>query len=387
MTDARSLSATTVVRSRSRTTSWKARAGLVLFSFLVTCLLLEGSARAWIFLRWPAGLTYVLTHHTAQRGRFTSDAEYGYALTPKFRDPTGSFTHNQLGFRGREITVEKPPGVFRIVIMGASTIYGIYVGDDETSASQLERRLNESQGTKKVEVINAGVPGWVSSETLHSLTGRVLRLHPDVILVADGRNEIFPQLFNNYRDDYRHYRRADYDARDSNYQYKNLFRVSYLSMLLMTRGPGYLGFSNRDENPSYAVIDYTNAPTDDDILRNAAQPARLNAFRRNLEQIIRVCRENKVEPVLSTVPLMKEKYVSNNIQANARTMPVIARQAETNNDLIRTVAGEFKVPLIDPALTLSRPDLLVDDCHFNKRGEEAYADLMFKTITPLLDKH
>jgi len=272
--------------------------------------------------------------------------------------------------------------------MGASTVYGIYVRDNETSASQLECRFNELQGSRKVEVINAGVPGWVSSETLRSLTGRVLRLHPDAILVADGRNEIFPQLFNNYRDDYSHYRRAGYDFRDSNYQYKNLFRVSNLLMLLMTRGDGHLGFSNRDENPAYAVIDYTNAPTDDDIFRNAGQPARLNAFRRNLEQIIQLCRESNVKPVLSTIPFVKEKYVSNNIQANTRTLPVIAKQAETNNDLIRTIAGELNVSLIDPALSLNRQDLVVDDCHFNSQGEKAYADLMFKAITPLaLDKH
>lgn len=377
------MSTTTLVKAKPRRASWKAKVWLVVFSFVLTCVLLEGSARVWIFLRWPAGLTYVLTHHTAQRGRFTSDAEYGYALTPQFRDPTGSFTHNQMGFRGRETTVEKSPGVFRIVLMGASTIYGIYVRDDETSAAQLERQFNESHEGKRVEVINAGIPGWVSSETLRSLTGKILRMHPDVILVADGRNEVFPQLFNNYRDDYSHYRRADYNSRDSNYQYKNLFRVSYLLMFLITRGPGHLGFSNRDENPSYAVIDYRNAPTDDDILRNSAQPARLNAFRRNLEQIVQLCRENNVEPVLSTIPFVREKYVSNNIQANERTMPVIAKQAETNNGLIRTIAGELKVPLVDPALSLSRPDLLVDDCHFNGQGEKAYADLMFKAITPL----
>lgn len=382
------MSTNTSAKSKFGRASWKGRVGLVLFSFLLTCLLLEASARVWISLRWPPALTYVLTHHTAQRGRFTSDAANLYALAPEFRDPTGSFTHNQLGFRGREITVEKPPGVFRIVIMGASTIYGIYVGDNETSAFQLERRFNELQGSKKVEVINAGVPGWVSSETLRNLTGRVLRLHPDLILVADGRNEIFPQLFNNYRDDYSHYRRAGYDFRNSNYVYKNLFRVSHLLMLLVTRGDGHLGFSNRDENPPYAVIDYTNAPSDDDVLRNAAQPARLNAFRRNLEQVIQLCRANKVEPVLSTIPFVKEKYVSNNIQADARTMPAIATQAGTNNDMIRTIAGELKVPLVDPALSLNQPNLLVDDCHFNKQGEEAYADLMFKTITPLaLDKH
>lgn len=377
------MSTAVTVKSNPRPASRKVKVGLVLFSVLLTCLLLEGAARVWVFSRWPAGLPYMLTHHTARRGRFTGSAEYGYTLAPDFREPKESFTHNHLGFRGREITVEKPPDVFRIVLMGASTIYGIYVGDEETSASQLERRFNELQGSKKVEVINAGVPGWVSLETLRSLTGRVLSLHPDVIVVADGRNEVFPQLFNNYRDDYSHFRRAGYDFRNSNYQYKRLFRVSYLLMVLMTRGSGHLGFSNREENPSYAVIDYTNAPTDDDILRNAAQPARLNAFRQNLEQVIRLCRENNVQPVLSTIPFFRESYVSNVIQADTRTIPVIAKQADTNNELIRSISLEFKAPLVDPASSLTREDLLVDDCHFNKKGEQAYADLMFKAIAPL----
>ena len=288
----------------------KARVYLVIGSIVFSLLLLEGGTRLWITFRWRPELTYMLTHHTGQRGRFTSNTELGYTLRPNFQANKGSFRHNRLGFRGPETTLEKPPDVFRIVLMGSSTIYGIYVGDDETSAAQLQLRFNALQGSRKVEVINAGVPGWNSSETLHSLPDRVLSLHPDVVLIADGRNEVFPQLFNNYRDDYSHYRRVGYDFRNSNYQYKNLFRASYVLMLLIGNGSGHLGFSYRDENPVYATIDYTNAPTCDDIVRNFADQARTNAFRRNLKQIIGRARENNAEVVLSTVPFLKESYRS-----------------------------------------------------------------------------
>jgi hypothetical protein len=48
-----------------------------------------------------------------------------------FRTPQ-SVTINSLGFRGTERSARKPPGARRVVCVGASTVYGHAVNDDET---------------------------------------------------------------------------------------------------------------------------------------------------------------------------------------------------------------------------------------------------------------
>jgi hypothetical protein len=51
----------------------------------------------------------------------------GYALKPAFQtdpDDAQQSSHNSLGFRGKETTWEKTPGVFRIVTSGGSSVTG-----------------------------------------------------------------------------------------------------------------------------------------------------------------------------------------------------------------------------------------------------------------------
>src|SRR5580765_5598387 len=60
-------------------------------------------------------------------GRTIPHPYLSFDLKPSFRTPPGAeqqCSHNALGFRGKETTLEKPPGVFRIVTMGGSSVYG-----------------------------------------------------------------------------------------------------------------------------------------------------------------------------------------------------------------------------------------------------------------------
>jgi lysophospholipase L1-like esterase len=362
----------------------RAKFWLIFSSIIITLLAVEIGARLWVAWKWQPELTYLLTHHTNERGRFTSNPDFCYVLRPDFRDPSGRFTHNSQGWRGREFAAEKPPGTFRVVLMGASTVYGIFVGDDETSAAQLEKRLSTLLHDRKVEVINAGVPGWTTAETVRNLRLNVLNWNPDVIVVVDGRNDIFPQLFNNYRDDYSHYRLPNEQFRHSNYWHKNLFRISHSFMLVAARGGGRFGFVYKDENPASAAINFGNGPAQEELVRNATEPQRTNAFRHNLEQVVRLGRSRGALVVLSTMPFLAEDYVHHILETDDQTLHLITEQVGRNNEVTRAVAREMKVPLVDPAATIARAELLHDDCHFSPEGEQLFADAILAAFKPAL---
>lgn len=364
---------------------WLQWPGWFLWSSGIALLGLELIARVWVAWYWPAEKVFQLTHHTENRGRFTSHPILGYMLKPNFH--SGRFSHNSYGFRGPSFSIEKPPRTLRIVLMGASTVYGVAVSDEETSAVQLENRLHTLLPGRRVEVLNAGVPGWNSRETLINLRLRVLTLHPNIVVIVDGRNEVFPQLFNNYQEDYSHYRKVGYQFRNSNYTYKLLFRVSHLFMLVATSGRGRLGFSQREENPAYGSIRYENLPTDEELLQNARDYRRTETFRRNLEQEIQLTNEQGGRVILSTIPFYPKGYSSDVLRGNRQTLPVISNWVVGNNEITRMVARKWGVALVDANTTLSRPEFLVDDCHFNPTGEQAFADLILDAIKSILATH
>src|SRR5262249_60431635 len=57
-----------------------------------------------------------------------------------------TYTNNSLGFRGPEIAQQKPPGVYRVAILGASTVYGSLNDDPDTLSLHLEALLREQLG-------------------------------------------------------------------------------------------------------------------------------------------------------------------------------------------------------------------------------------------------
>ncbi len=91
---------------------------------------------------------------------------------------------NKHGLRGREITTEKAPGSFRILMLGDSFTMGKGVEDDQTFSVQLEKLLAESGRTcgRKVEVLNGGVDSYAPVLSFIELQ-ELEYLKPDMVVL------------------------------------------------------------------------------------------------------------------------------------------------------------------------------------------------------------
>lgn len=96
---------------------------------------------------------------------------------------------NSHGHRGREFTLRKAPGTYRIVIAGDSIVFGIAVDDDRTFCARLEQILRAEQHAKRAEVINIGVPSYNSAEVRLAVREFALKYDPDAIFVLVGAND------------------------------------------------------------------------------------------------------------------------------------------------------------------------------------------------------
>ena len=253
---------------------------LVIISVVFTLVVSEIAARIFVGTFWDEKKTKYYTEQTTARGRISSHHYLPYVMTKNYvLKDNGKIKnfHNSLGFRGKEIKLDKGPDTVRVVAVGASTTYGIYVNPDQTYSAVLEKMLSRKFGN--VEVVNAGVPGYLSTDNLINIQMNILRIKPDIVVIYQGRNELFPELFNNFSEDYSHFRKSDYSFYYSNYFQKKLFSFSRLALFLGTVRGTRFGWSQLEENPGYAIIRFENQPTDAEIIRNVRMPGRSNVFR------------------------------------------------------------------------------------------------------------
>lgn len=100
---------------------------------------------------------------------------------------------NANGFRGPNFDVRKPPGVYRIIVLGGSAVFDQNVYDAPNSylntwPHQVQTILNE-RGFEHVEVINAGVPGQTSADSLGRVYTQLWTYAPDMLVVYHGWND------------------------------------------------------------------------------------------------------------------------------------------------------------------------------------------------------
>jgi lysophospholipase L1-like esterase len=93
---------------------------------------------------------------------------------------------NSVGLRN---DAEIDDDAIRILAIGDSFTYGMYVHNHETFPARLEERLRELG--KNVQVLNAGVPGYTISDSLDYLREKGLALEPDLVILGEYTNDVF----------------------------------------------------------------------------------------------------------------------------------------------------------------------------------------------------
>ena len=103
----------------------------------------------------------------------------------------GSITINTLGFRGAEFSEEKPSDMYRIFMVGGSTMFGAGATSDETTIpGYLQQLLNEKDFGFDIEVINSGIQGADSNTELKFIMEKLVTFSPDLIIIYDGWNDL-----------------------------------------------------------------------------------------------------------------------------------------------------------------------------------------------------
>ena len=98
---------------------------------------------------------------------------------------------NSFGFRGSEISMEKPPNTFRIFVVGGSTTFGsASTSDENTMPGYLQKKFDMINLDSNIEIINAGTVGAYSKTESPFVKEVLLDFDPDLIIIFDGWNDL-----------------------------------------------------------------------------------------------------------------------------------------------------------------------------------------------------
>jgi lysophospholipase L1-like esterase len=345
------------------------RLALAAIGVAVACLVLEFGLHFY-FSRYGSKtdqIKYLMTREEIQNlNNILVPLPYvNYVPSPDYPE------HNKLGYRGPDIAIPKPQGVYRIVALGGSTTYSSATTYPDSYPAQLQTILR-AEGYGNVEVINAGFIGYTSWDTLTNFEFRVLELEPDMIILYDGVNDITPREQISV-DCYRGHNillglnadRGFWTVQDAPLSTSVLYRVIAVNL-------GWIAdpsaVNSAFELPK-ADCQLDNLPVDRRVAQNSPE-----YFERNVRNLILIAQGNHVQPVLSTWT-----YYAN------QPRPDYWREAvDENNGIIKSLAQEMRVPLydLDANMPVKAEYWSADGIHMYPPGahEQAqeYADFLVK---------
>lgn len=295
-----------------------------------------------------------------------------YVTNPKFA--YGPNKHNEQGFRGEEIERNSNQTKIRIACLGGSTTYSDGVKDYKESYPFLLQSFLGEMG-QKVEVINAGVPGYNSLQNLKNYELRIKHLEPDYIVLYQGINDLQNRLVwppEAFQD------RPTVSSTPKKHRSTPLWssisciRVPLVMLKLIESQTSleaiievpdtYVGDEYRTQlmSGNYPTDLFKEVSIDSILTINTAR-----YFEINTRQLIVAA-----EQAGSKVVLVTFVYSSDFEDiAPKLSRPEFQERLVEHNDIMRSLSEEFSLDLINLANTFeARPELFTNGIHFNAEG-------------------
>ena len=340
---------------------------LLVFGCLLSLLLLEGGLRLWFGLfgdeRQRMAYIYDASTIIERNNRFVGRPYVNFALASNYPG------HNSRGYRGPELQTPKPAATYRIFALGGSTTYGESLQADEAYPAQLQGRLRLEYDLPHIEVVNAGVPQYATPDTLANFVYRVLDDAPDMIVVYHAVNDVVTRLVDPAHYTALNTQRGIWDADALQVSGSALVRVINLQVFNAPH-PADLNNILLDTSAAQRCSDPVYCPalemTPQEVL-DANPPL---YFERNLRNLVALAQANDVDVVFSTWAYYPQP-VNGGVYM---TYEHIQNGVAQHNAIIRRLADEYAIPLIDLARTMPEgATYWLDGLHMTPQGTREQA--------------
>lgn len=243
-----------------------------------------------------------------------------------------------------------------IVLIGGSVTFGHGVSDiDSICCSFLRDILRNMDKGINCEISNASVPGYSSYNGRMFVENYLEKIDADILLIAFGWNDIAHDFVNDKTEG----------------KSWVIYDISYKGVMIYSRTIQYIHkFGRRLNRPSKTIA--TNWKRSEFPLRVPPED-----FRENMIEMVKHCRDLKVEPVFVSLPR----------QRSSKTLERRMQLFDKYMDILRDLSSELNVHLADvdqvfqqfPSLEFF-PNPEVDFSHPNPEGQRLMAEVIASTL-------
>ncbi len=308
-------------------------------------------------------------------------------------DPVIIHHKNSLGFRGPE-----PPADFTnyltVVAVGGSTTEDFYLSDGQDWPNVLRRRLEPF--FNRFWMNNAGFNGHSTFGHIVLLEDYLGKLKPRVAIFLVGANDC-GRVDMKWQDDFFLKNKAGISSVKD--VAKWLSAYSKVVDLIINLNRHYaaikLGVIERKKIDLPALVMTKPTPPEmrDEILEQDRRDS-LPGYQQRIRRILELCREKGIEPVLITQPMLYGPAKDDVTGVDLGLCRVTEYDGNTAwlrmeqfNDVVRRIAAEQNVPLIDLAREMPKSSKYYYDWgHYTKVGAEIVADLVCSHLKSYLEQ-
>lgn len=301
---------------------------------------------------------------------------------------------NSLGFRGPEPSADFSQDL-TIVTVGGSTTECFDLAEDKTWPHDLGVKLQRD--FTRVWLDNAGLSGNSTYGHYILMQDYLVKLKPKVVLFLVGINDVG---LRNER---------DFDERIHELNFRSLERFLASAAVHSELATAALNLY-RFYFPKSTMINNQNDPQETDLRKlppfavsmeaQAAimkdhQDHYLGPYKKRLENLIAICREHNIIPVLLTQPVLygnivdptTEVDLSHRFVAKDMNGATAWQVLELYNDVTRQVGRAQGVLVIDLAREMPKDSRYYFDLmHYTNTGADRVADLIAVQLTPFLEQ-
>ena len=320
-------------------------------------VVLELCARTDDWIKWDAPF---LSNYSNENLRVADSLGFHNRPNARFE----KWNINSHGFRGPEITMEKPDGVIRVVVVGASETFGLFESESMDFPSQMQTML-DSASPGQYQVINGACAGMSPPRIRDYYRNWISKFDPDIIVyypspgfyldieppraeynagaLAHWKPSRMPRLFDKVKRVLKQFIPQQFQS-----YYKEYKREKYVS-----------------RHPEGWVFE-------------SAPPDRLTIFREHLTDLVNKVRNDSVGMIIATHAhrlgdslTEVDQYHVANLRADwpRVSLQSYIRMEEEGNKVILNVANSTGIPAVNIASAVPKSDVYFFDIgHFRNEG-------------------
>jgi lysophospholipase L1-like esterase len=285
-----------------------------------------------------------------------------------------------MGDRGPEVSIAKPPGTYRVVLLGGSTTHGYGVDNHDTIDAHMRDILQERFPERQFEVVNLAFGGYDSYQVYERLRVDALPLQPDLVVINSGINDVRNSVFSaltvpdkrtlSWEANFEVQRREAAEGGPS--LWTRFTHHSYLARL-----PSY--FRYRLRIPGVVQRNQTTLP----------KPSAIEYFATNIRGAAELALQAGANVILSTpASSLPTRYEPTDTSTRgywvidaATTEAYRERLGDRMRKIAESLGPEGAVPYVQFNLP---PNLFLDDCHLTTEGNRRVASTWVDVLTQSL---